>query len=231
MPPPSAFLRAKHVAVWTGFLTLIGVAALTAGIWVVYYLTIRNYVWQKGESFSAGLWWAPWLSTALIVALLAGTWLHHSVLGVRSARLDDEKARNERKPRREETRQFAEWLENQYSWVLEMPDDESRLRALQWYEQIVTEWKKENADYEKLRRHDDRDVILYELGEQGQRMLRIWARRRALYQWAYAYSTPEMRGEEILRLGRAKRQQQAQEIKETQDFKERMKSTGDQEQA
>jgi hypothetical protein len=113
------------------------------------------------------------------------------------------------------------FLEDQYSWVLEMPDLDQQRRALQWYEDITSRWAAENDRFHKLRANDDCPVVDQEIGlDLIERMFAIWDRRTELYQYAIAWSDPVERAREILRIGRLIRQIQVEEAHEQRRFAE-----------
>lgn len=113
-----------------------------------------------------------------------------------------EQAHQDRQELRERTRRFAEFLEDQYSWVLQMGRIERQRRALQWFDEIKAEndWKQENQTFQELRSSDQAEDVLEDLGDQGSRMMQIWERRREVYQYAIAFSTEGARAEEMARL-------------------------------
>jgi hypothetical protein len=136
-------------------------------------------------------------------------------------RKEHEAARANRRERREATREFALFLEDQYSWVLEMDKLERQRRALLWYDEITSRWVEENRRFHKLRADDERAVIDQEIGlSMIRRMLSIWQRRTQLYQYAVAWSDPAQRAKEVLRIGRLIRQAQVEEAQERRRFAE-----------
>ena len=133
-----------------------------------------------------------------------------------------ESARAARQPLRESVRAFAEMLETNYSWVLDMEPLEAQRRSLLWYDQIVSKWQQENEQWFGLRKSDEWDAVVAELGRYGSRMLEIWKRRRILFQYAVAYSTEPLRAREILSIERQIRQLQAQEAQAKREFEKQL---------
>ncbi len=136
-----------------------------------------------------------------------------------------EAERAARRSLREGTREFMLFLEDQYSWVLEMPELDQQRKALLWYEEITSRWAEENGRFHKLRADDDCSVVDQEVGlDLVERMFAIWDRRAELYQYAIAWSDPAERAREILRMGRLIRQIQVEETREQQRFAEHVQS-------
>jgi len=206
---------------------------LPVGIgWVVAYSVLimglivaigMFFEWLTGQSMDHGMWVVCMWVGLLSVGAVGGVVTHGGVRLFREAHQKDEEAAKARKPVREETRRFAELLETEYSWVLEMPQLEQKRRGLLWYKQIVDRWGQENARYHELRKSDDRDVIAYELGKVAERMFAIWERRQQLYQWACHYSTDELRAEELYKIERALRQLEAGEAHDAAKFSKEMR--------
>jgi len=138
----------------------------------------------------------------------------------RDARIKAEAAvRDSRRALREDMREFSLFLEDQYSWILEMDELEQERRALLWYDDITSTWAKENERFHKLRADDDCAIVDEEVGvDLVERMLAIWDRRSWLYQYAIAWSNPVERAREILRIGRLIRQIQVEEAQEQERF-------------
>lgn len=144
-----------------------------------------------------------------------------------SAALRLELARAARRPLREAIRALSEQLETDYSFVLSMDPLEAQKRALLWYEQIVSKWEKENRLWCELRKDDAWDEVLAELGPRADRMLAIWNRRRALFQYAVAYSTEAMRAKEILAIEREIQQLQVEEARAKRNFEDELNRIAD----
>lgn len=212
---PLAYARAQRTQAAAGAIT--GLLLAAPALWFTRTWLLRN---PDRSPVGGGMWWAVngvTLCGAVIVVLMVVEMILDAAkdLAEEQKRVAGEaaKAYAARVTLRTKTRQFAERMEDEYGWMLEMDENHQKQRALQWYEKIIDAWHRENVEWGDLRGPDERDLVIEDLNRDqqglGSRMLRIWARRRTLYQYAIAYATPEERAAEAERLEEANLQAQA----------------------
>jgi len=206
-----------------------------ASVLVGGFTVIALFVWIHQETTGWVSLWSTRVALAAVVVttLYLGAELLQVYLHIHRRRKNNQQARRQaaavavsgRRALREGTREFMLFLEDQYSWVLEMPELDQERRALLWYRDITSRWAKENERFHRLRANDDCAVVDQELGlDLVERMFAIWDRRTQLYQYAIAWSDPAERAREILRIGRLIRQIQVEETVEQQRFAERLQA-------
>jgi hypothetical protein len=129
-----------------------------------------------------------------------------------------EAAHQGRRKLREVVRAFAVLMETEYAFVLRMPLELQKARALEWYDRIVDGWKKENEAFAAMVGNDDYPAVVAELGPVIPRMIEIWQRRTNLYSYAAHWSDPVQRAAEGLRIGRRIEQLKVRERQAQQKF-------------
>jgi len=188
----------KHLALTIIAYGLVSCISCAGTLAVAFYAF--NHVLPTSVSESSFLSWVRVLFYVAIASIFGISYIKAVVEDWRKAKKAETDAYEGRRDLREGGRRFAAFMEDRYSWLLEMPEAEQKQRALLWFEQITTSWEEENTTFHNLMKSDDWKDVVTDLGPTATDMLELWRKRRVLYQYAIAFSTKATRAVELLKI-------------------------------
>ncbi len=105
-------------------------------------------------------------------------------------RKDLESHRNARAPLRQQIRGWIAYLDNEWSWLLDTPEELRQEWATRRFREVILHWPEDLRRFETMFQAEEFPVAIREEGAPATRMLKIWRLRTGLYKWARLNVTP-----------------------------------------